>query len=85
MRTVITALLIGVILISQSQAASWKSCKKRKQEAVRLEQALGKGKKLKGYKSGAAMKKARRNHEQWLWKNCRYYSSRLRDLEQELM
>ncbi|WP_295874647.1 hypothetical protein [uncultured Zhongshania sp.] len=66
-------------------AAGWESCRARKIEAVRLEQALGDGKKLKGYASGAAMKKARRSKEDWIRKNCRYYSSRLRDVERDMM
>lgn len=66
-------------------AASWDACRARKIEAVRLEQALGDGKKLKGYSSGAAMKKARRAKEEWIWKNCRYYSRRLRDIERDMM
>ena len=67
------------------QAADWQSCRARKIEAVRLEQALGAGKKLKGYASGAAMKKARRAKEDWLWKYCRSYSRRLRDVERDMM
>lgn len=70
---------------SELHAADWDACRARKIEAVRLEQALGDGKKLKGYASGAAMKKARRAKEDWIWKNCRYYSRRLRDIERDMM
>ena len=66
-------------------AADWKACRAKKIETVRLEQALGDGKKLKGYSSGAAMKKARRAKEDWIWKNCRYYSRQLRDIERDMM
>jgi hypothetical protein len=31
------------------------------------------------------MKKARRAKEEWIWKNCRYYSRRLRDIERDMM
>ncbi|WP_269618776.1 hypothetical protein [Zhongshania sp. BJYM1] len=82
-RLILLALCFG--FSSLLCAADWQACRARKVEAVRLEQALGDGKKLKGYASGAAMKKARRAKEDWIWKNCRYYSRRLRDLERDMM
>lgn len=78
-------LSLSLFLSADLLAADWDACRARKIEAVQLEQALGKGKKLKGYASGAAMKKARRAKEDWIWKNCRYYSRRLRDLERDMM
>lgn len=77
--------LIGVLMPLSVCAADWDDCKQRKREALRLEQGLGKGKKVSGYSSGAAMKARRRELERWLRKNCRYYSNRLRDLERESM
>jgi|TARA_R110000772_G_scaffold155288_1_gene266361 hypothetical protein len=80
------ALLSAVLTIAApAQAADWRACRAKKVEVVRLEQALGAGKKLKGYASGAAMKKARRAKEDWLWKHCRSYSRRLRDVERDMM
>ncbi|MDF1693269.1 MAG: hypothetical protein P1U47_12890 [Zhongshania sp.] len=79
--------LLGIFLVMShsARAADWKACRARKVEVVRLEQALGAGKKLKGYASGTAMKKARRSKEDWLWKHCRSYSRRLRDVERDMM
>ncbi len=80
------ALLSAVLIFAAPvQAAGWQACRARKIETVRLEQALGAGKRLKGYASGAAMKKARRAKEDWLWKNCRSYSRRLREVERDMM
>jgi hypothetical protein len=67
------------------QAADWLSCRASKVEVLQLEKSLRSGKKLKGYASGAAMKKARRRKDDWLWKHCRAYSSRLRDVEASMM
>ncbi|CAA0105816.1 Uncharacterised protein [Zhongshania aliphaticivorans] len=78
-------LLYCLSIFPIAHAASWQACRAKKIETVRLEQALGNGKKLKGYKSGATMKKARRSKEEWIWKNCRYYASRLRDIERDMM
>ncbi len=85
MKITITAILISVMFLQQAQAADWQACKRQKIEVIKLEQALGQGKKLKGYGSGAAMKQARRDKEDWLWKHCRYYSNRLRNLERDRM
>jgi hypothetical protein len=85
MKYPIALLCIVLTFAVQVHAASWQSCRARKIETVRLEQALGAGEKLKGYASGAAMKKARRAKEDWLWKNCRGYSRRLREVERDMM
>ena len=85
MKKLIVLAALAASGISFPYAADWSDCRAQKREAVRLEQALGNGKKLKGYHSGAAMKQARRNKEAWLRKHCRYYSSRLRDIEREMM
>ncbi len=79
--------VLGIFLVMNhsARAADWNACRARKVEVVRLEQALGAGKKLKGYASGAAMKKARRSKEDWLWKHCRSYSRQLRDVERSMM
>ncbi|WP_372864167.1 hypothetical protein [Spongiibacter sp.] len=66
-------------------AADWASCKSSKREAVQLQQALRDGRKLKGYASGSAMKRARRQRDIWLRKHCRGYAKRLRALEREMM
>ena len=85
MKMLIATLLCAAILSPAVEAADWAACKKRKVEAVKLDQALRRGHKRSGYKSGAAMKRARREAEQWLWKNCRYHSRRLRDIERQMM
>ena len=77
--------LLSIAAVAPANAASWEQCRREKIEAVRLEQALGEGKKLRGYASGTAMKNARRKKESWLWKNCRSYSRRLRDIERDMM
>ena len=79
-------LLCAVLSLAlPTHAADWRACRAKKVEVVRLEQALGAGKKLTGYASGAAMKKARRSKEDWLWKHCRNYSRRLREVERDMM
>ena len=71
--------------ISTAQSADWPQCKTQKLESMRLEKALRKGRKLKGYASRNAMKRERRRIDDWLWKHCRYYDSELRDLYAERM
>ncbi len=78
-------LVVVLLSAAEVQAADWPECESAKREAVRLQQALRDGRKLRGYNSGAAMKKARRSRDEWLRKNCRSYSRRLRDVERSLM
>jgi hypothetical protein len=85
MKSRLIVLICCTGIFTDAHAASWEACRAKKIEVVRLEQALGDGKKLNGYASGAAMKKARRAKEDWIWKNCRYYSSRLRNIERDMM
>ncbi len=83
MKAFCLAVLFAVLscgLAGPAQAADWRQCKSEKLEAIRLEKALRKGRRLKGYGSGAAMKRERRRIDEWLWKNCRSYYSELRDL-----
>ena len=80
--------LVSVVFVlsgAMAQGADWSECEGVKREAVRLQQALRDGRKLKGYSSGEAMKKARRKRDTWLRKNCRSYSRRLRDIERSMM
>lgn len=85
MKALYAGVVLAIIVCTPAWGGNWKACKKEKIEVVRLEQALGHGRKLAGYRSGSAMKKARRSKEEWLRKNCRYHSRQLRDLERELM
>ncbi len=82
---IIVGLAVSLLSLEDANAADWPQCKSAKREAVRLQQALRDGRKLKGYKSGAAMKRARKSRELWLRKNCRYHSRRLREVERSMM
>ncbi len=62
------------------QAADWSDCRRTKLEAISLEQALRKGYLLRQYASRSAMRQRLRDRERWLWRNCRRYSSELREL-----
>lgn len=62
------------------QSADWSDCRRTKLEAISLEQALRKGYLLRQYASRSAMRQRLRDHERWLWRNCRRYSSELREL-----
>lgn len=87
MKTGAICVLSGFLLVTglPLAAAEWSECRRVKRDVVTLQQALREGRKLKGYKSGAAMKRARRDGDIWLRKHCRYYSRRLRDIERQMM
>lgn len=80
MRYPVLFLLFASLVATSAHAASWEKCKSRKLEAIRLEKALRRGSKVKGYRSREAMRRERRHLDDWLWRNCRYYDSELRDL-----
>lgn len=82
MRSIII-LFLCIFLINTAVAAPWRECKTQKLESMRLEKALRKGRMLKGYSNRSAMRQERRRLDDWLWKNCRRYSSELRDLYAE--
>ena len=84
-RVIFFSMALVVVTVPTSWAADWPECRNAKRESVRLQKALRDGRKLSGYSSGSAMKKARRDKDIWLRKNCRYHSQRLRDLEREMM
>ena len=84
-RMIFLSMTLLVVTTPTLQAADWPECRNVKREAVRLQKALRDGRKLSGYRSGSAMKKARRDKDVWLRKNCRYHSRRLRDLERDMM
>ncbi len=81
----ILIIMLTALGAQSAAAADWASCKGAKREAVHLQQALRDGRKIKGYASGAAMKRARRQRDVWLRKHCRSYAKRLRALEREMM
>ena len=62
------------------QAAEWPECRRAKQDALSLEQALRKGLVLRGYANRSEMRQVLREHDRWLWRNCRRYSSEMREL-----
>lgn len=63
-----------------TQAADWSDCRRGKLDALSIEQALRKGYVLRGYADRSAMREALRERDRWLWRNCRRYSSKMRDL-----
>lgn len=85
MRIVMCCVVLAVTAVPDVQAADWPECRQVKREAVRLQKALRDGRKLTGYRSGSAMKKARRDRDIWLRKHCRYHAKRLRDIERDMM
>ncbi|MBB3048302.1 hypothetical protein FHR99_002576 [Litorivivens lipolytica] len=74
-------LIIGLLSWScLAQAVDWSDCRRGKLDALSLEQALRKGHMLRGYPDRSAMREALRERNDWLWRNCRRYSGKMRDL-----
>lgn len=82
MKTVFTAIsfLLLFSCMSASRAADWPDCRRAKLESMQLEDALRKGRLLRGFRDRSAMRSAMRRHDKWLWRECRRHSSELRDL-----
>ncbi len=74
-------ILLGILSsCALIHAAEWRDCRRTKLEALSLEQALRKGYTVRQYASRSAMREKLRDHDRWLWRNCRRYSSDLREL-----
>lgn len=77
-------LMLAVLLVSVPWSgvygAQWKECRQVKRESLRLQQALRKGVILRGYRDRPQMRDSLRDNNNWLWKQCRRYSSELREL-----
>ncbi len=82
MKTVISGFsffsLLSIAIFSQ--AADWPECRRAKLESIKLQDALRKGRLVRGYSGRNAMRGAMRDYDKWLWRECRQYSGELRDL-----
>jgi len=73
---------------AQVHAAEWKECERAKLRQLKLEQRTQTGGKSAQKSRSGKTASSRRNAaalDEWLWKNCRSYSSELRRLEQNQM
>ena len=81
-------ILFMTLASMHANTAEWKECERAKLRLIKLEQrSQGSGKSGHKVRSGK-ISNSRQNAaslDEWLWKNCRSYSSELRRLEQERM
>ncbi len=81
MKHALTGALLCLMLGSPSiHAADWSDCRRTKLESLQLQKALRKNYLTRGYRSRSAMRDAMRRKDAWLWRQCRRYSSDLREL-----
>ena len=74
-----------LLLSLPSLGQNWQDCRQQKLRQLTLEQGIKEERYYYGYRSRSAMKKEVRRIDEWLWKECRRYSKKLRKLYQKRM